>query len=322
MLGTSGCTLAANLKGSPESSDKGIRLIPSMEETWIRADFKSYGRLQGTSGDILRSTQEVLARELGLSLAAFLRTSVIAEFKEIGEHPFGELGSEDGSKSCVGSALVRPDDRRLLVELDYAVLYPLIGIALGAKMGSFVTPERKPTDIEHQVISILFRLILAEAYRGWLPLIKTQLETVTLEVERGMSRAFQASDAVLVIRFGLTIGEHAGVLSLMVPPDLFQNAAVADEAVQREKPEMAGSREANLQLMLPAKVSVDVWLDGSQMRLRDLLQLREGQVVKLDHPVERRAVCTLNGQAGFKGQIVSTGARRAFMVEEAFPAHS
>jgi flagellar motor switch protein FliM len=53
------------------------------------------------------------------------------------------------------------------------------------------------------------------------------------------------------------------------------------------------------------------------MQLRDLLQLREGQIVKLDHPVERKAVCTLNGKAGFNGQIVSTGARRAFMVEEA-----
>ena len=72
-----------------------------------------------------------------------------------------------------------------------------------------------------------------------------------------------------------------------------------------------------MQLMLPAKVNVDVWLDGSQMRLRDLLQLREGQIVKLDHPVERRAVCTLNGKQSFNGQIVSTGARRAFMVEEA-----
>ena len=74
------------------------------------------------------------------------------------------------------------------------------------------------------------------------------------------------------------------------------------------------------QLMLPARVFLDVWLDGSQMCLRDLLQLREGQIVKLDHPVERRAVCTLNGKTGFSGQIVSTGSRRAFMVEEGSPA--
>jgi flagellar motor switch/type III secretory pathway protein FliN len=71
--------------------------------------------------------------------------------------------------------------------------------------------------------------------------------------------------------------------------------------------------------MLPAKVAVDVWLDGCEMRLGDLLQLREGQIVKLDHPVERKVVCTLNGSTGYSGQIVSTGSRRAFLAEEFTP---
>jgi flagellar motor switch protein FliM len=201
--------------------------------------------------------------------------------------------------------------------LDYSVLYPLIGIALGAKSGSFTTPDRKPTDIELQVVNILFRLILSEAYRGWIPLTKTQLETVTIEIGRNSSRAFQATDSVLAVRFDLTVGEQTGRLLLIVPPQLFQAGIEAEEPPRREKTEMRGSAETTLQLMLPAKVTVDVWLDGSQMRLRDLLQLRAGQIVKLDHPVERRAVCTLNGKAGFSGQIVSTGAKRAFMVEEA-----
>jgi flagellar motor switch/type III secretory pathway protein FliN len=52
------------------------------------------------------------------------------------------------------------------------------------------------------------------------------------------------------------------------------------------------------------------------MRLGELLHLREGQIVKLDHPVEGKVVCTLNGSAGFSGQIVSTGSRRAFLVED------
>jgi flagellar motor switch/type III secretory pathway protein FliN len=244
-----------------------------MESTWTKADFRSYGKLQGASGDLLRSTQEVLARELGLSLSAFLRCSVTSIFKDAEEHPFGDLQKEE-SHSCLGTALVRPDDR------------------------------------------ILFRLILSEAYRGWVPLIKTQLETVTVEIGRGSSRAFHSTDSVLVVRFDLTVGEHTGRLSLIVPPQLFQSTVDAEEPVRREKTDLSASAESTLRLMLPAKVTVNVWLDGSQMRLRDLLQLREGQIVKLDHPVERKAVCTLNGKAGFSGQIVSTGARRAFMVEE------
>jgi flagellar motor switch protein FliM len=127
---------------------------------------------------------------------------------------------------------------------------------------------------------------------------------------------------MLVVRFDLTVGDHTGQLSLVVPPQLFQNAAETDQPIRREKTEISGSAETILQLMLPARVTVDVWLDGSQMRLGDLLQLREGQIVKLDHPVERRAVCTLNGKSGFSGQIVSTGAHRAFMVEQATGAQS
>ena len=287
-----------------------------MESTWTKADFRSYGKLQGASADLLRSTQEVLGRELGLSLSAFLRCSVTSVFQEVEERPFGDPQDAE-SQSCLGAALVRPDDRSLLIELDYSVLYPLIGIALGAKIGSFNSPDRKPTDIELQVVNILFRLILSEANRGWLPLTKTQLETVTIDISRNPSRAFRPTDAVLVVRFELKVGDHSGRLSLTVPPQLFQSPAESPEPARPEKTEMPGAAEATLQLMLPATVTLDVWLDGSQMRLRDLLQLREGQIVKLDHPVERRAVCTLNGKTGFSGQIVSTGARRAFMVEEA-----
>lgn len=292
-----------------------------MESTWTKADFRNQPKLQGASGDLLRSSQQLLARELGLSLSAFLRCAVALTFKDAAEHPFAELRSDE-SQSCLAVALVRPGDHSLLVELDYSVLYPLIGIALGAKIGSFATPERKPTDIELQVVNILFRLILAEAYRGWLPLTKSQVETVALQVAGAPSRVFQASDSMLAMRFELTLGEHVGCLSLIVPLQLFQNAVAAEEPVKREKSEKPGSAEAAVQLMLPAKVTLDVWLDGSQMRLRDLLQLREGQVVKLDHPLDRRAVCTLNGEAGFSGQIVSTGNRRAFMVEDASASQS
>jgi flagellar motor switch protein FliM len=291
-----------------------------MESTWTKADFRNYGKLQAASGDLLRSTQEVLGRELGLSLSAFLRCSVTSLFKSAEECCFGDI-QKDGRQSCLGTVLVRPEDRNLLVELDYSVLYQLVGIALGAKMGSFASPDRKPTDIELQVVNILFRLILSEAYRGWIPLIKTQLETVTVEIERGPSRVFHSTDSVLVIRFDMTVGEHTGALSLILPPQLFQSAVDAQQPLRRDKASVSGSGEG-LQLMLPAKVAVDVWLDGSQMCLRDLLQLREGQILRLDHPVERKAVCTLNGKAGFNGQIVSTGARRAFMLDEATGTHS
>jgi flagellar motor switch protein FliM len=305
-----------DVKCLPAKADLRNTAHSLMETNWTRAQLSSNHKLQGASGDVLRAGHELLGRELALSLSAFLRCTVAIAYSGGEELGFGERPSRE-TPFCAGSALIRPNDQPLLIELDHSVLFPLIGIALGAKPGSFAIPARKPTDIELQVVNILYRLILSEAYRAWEPLVKVKMETVTLEIDQAQARPFQAIDQTFSARFDLKIGDRVGQLSLVTRPDLFAQALAMDEPRRRETPEPRGPVEATLELLLPAKVALDVWLDGSHMCLQDLMQLREGQVITLDHPVERKANCTLNGTTGFTGQIVSTGSRRAFLVEEA-----
>ncbi|MGP0075345.1 MAG: FliM/FliN family flagellar motor switch protein [Bryobacteraceae bacterium] len=286
-----------------------------MESNLTKAEFRVTSKLQGVPGELVRLANEALAKELTISLSAFLRTSVTATYSSGGEISFGEFPVAD-SRACFGLALVRPDDRKLILVGEYSVLLPLVGIALGAKAGSFGTVERKPTEIELQVVGLLYRMILSDAYRCWATLMATPLETVTLEFEPAPSRILPATDPVFAARFELTAGEQVGQLTLLAPPDLFATVVEEQEPAPVEKPETTVSLEATLELLMGGRVAMQVWLEGSEMRLGDLLRLGEGQIVRLDHPVERRAVCTLNGVSSFSGQIVSTGQRRAFQVED------
>jgi|ERR1700678_1056157 len=284
------------------------------ESNWTKAEFRVSSKLQGVPGELVRMANETLARELSISLSAFLRMSVTATHSGGGEISFGEFPVAD-SRACFGLAVVRPDDRKLVLVTEYSVLLPLVGVALGAKAGSFGVVDRKPTEIELQVVSMLYRMILADAYRSWATLMETPLETSTLEFEPAPSRILPATQPVFAARFELTAGEQVGQLTLLVPPDLF-TVVTEEEPVPVEKPETSVSVEATLELLLGGQVAMQVWLDGSEMRLGDLLRLHEGQIVRLDHPVERRVACTLNGVSSFNGQIVSTGQRRAFQVED------
>jgi len=286
-----------------------------MEPTWTKVDFRNPAGGETASPDRLRSVHEALARDLAMSLSTFLRSSVTASYASCREMLFGDVLKER-APACFGLALVRPRNCRLLLRVDYSVLFPIVGIALGAKPGSFSSPDRKPTEIELQVVNLLFRLLLADAYRAWSGPLKTPLETVTLEKEERPSRTFAGTDQVLITSFALSVGEHAGQFSLVAPATLFAGVLEQDDALSVPQPDSEGSPDTIIELMLPANVSLDVWLDGAQVRLGDLLHLAEGQIVKLDHPVERKAVCTLNGKTGFLGQIVSTGSRRAFMLED------
>jgi flagellar motor switch protein FliM len=285
------------------------------ESNLTKAEFRVTSKLQGVPGELVRMANETLARELTISLSAFLRTTVTATHTSAGEISFGEFPMAD-SKACFGLSIVRPNDRKLILVVEYSILLPLVGVALGAKAGSFGAVDRKPTEIELQVVSLLYRMILSDAYRSWATLMEAPLETVSLEFEPAPSRILPPTEPVFAARFDLAAGEQVGQLTLLVPPDLFATVVAEEEPVAVEKPESSVSVEATLDLLLGAQVGIDVWLAGSEMRLGDLLRLQEGQIVRLDHPVERRAVCTLNGISRFSGQIVSTGRRRAFQVEE------
>jgi flagellar motor switch protein FliM len=285
------------------------------ETNLTKAEFRVSSKLEGVPGELVRLANEALARELSISLSAFLRTSITANHTMGGEISFGEFPVAD-NRACFGSVLVRPDDRKLVLVVEYSVLLPLVGIALGAKPGSFSALDRKPTEIELQVVGLLYRMILSDAYRCWATLMTTPLETVTLEFEPAPSRILPATDPVFAARFELTAGDQTGQFTILAPPDLFTSVVAEEQAAPVEKPETDVSVEATLELLLGGRVAIDVWLEGSEMRLGDLLRLREGQVVRLDHPVERTAVCTLNGVSSFSGQIVSTGQRRAFQVED------
>ena len=286
-----------------------------MESNWTKAEFRVSSKLQGVPGELVRMANETLARELTISQSAFLRTSVVATNTGGGEISFGEFPVAD-SRACFGLAVVSPNERKLVLVVEYSVLLPLVGVALGAKAGSFGEVDRKPTEIELQVVSLLYRMILSDAYRSWATLMETPLETVTLEFEPAPSRILPATEPVFAARFDLSAGEQVGQLTLLAPPDLFTTAVAEEEAAAPEKPETSVSVEATLELLLGGQVALQVWLDGSEMRLGDLLRLHEGQIVRLDHPVERRVACTLNGVSGFNGQIVSTGQKRAFQVED------
>jgi flagellar motor switch protein FliM len=292
----------------------GEGLASNMESNWTKAEFRTKGKLQGVPGELVRLANETLSRELTINLSAFLRTSITAAYLGGGEIPYGEFPVSE--IQCFGSALARPDDRKLLVVMQHSVLLPLVGIALGAKAGTFGTEERKPTEIELQVVSLLYRLILSDAYRNWATLTHLPLETVSLEFDPAPARILAPTEPVFAARFEITVGEQTGQLTLLTPPELFATVLAEDEdPARREQPEPA-SVDATMEMLMAGQVAVSVWLDGAQMRLGDLLRLQEGQIVRLDHPVERRAVCALNGQTNFSGQIVSTGQRRAFQVEE------
>jgi len=285
-----------------------------MDTSWVKAEFGNANRRDGAAAGQVRLANEAFARDLGLNLSAFLRAPVNASYKSVEQCAFGDFLNDD-DRSSFAVVLTRPREHKLVLRLDYDLLFPLIGIALGAKAGAFASPGRKPTEIELQVATLIFRLILTEAFRAWAPVIHAHLEALTVEVEPTPSCILPATELVCTTELEISAADCTGKLILATPASLFASSPEGNTA----QPEATSGPEGApkiLGLMMSAQVNLEIWLDSSEIRLGDLLHLQAGQIVKLDHSAGKRVAATLNGKRGFEGQIVSTGARRGFLIEE------
>ena len=72
------------------------------------------------------------------------------------------------------------------------------------------------------------------------------------------------------------------------------------------------------QLLTAVNLDVEVRLDGSTIFTRDLLDLRPGDVLMLNHPLNREAVALVNGNPKFRGDVSVLDNSSRFKVSGAF----
>src|SRR5437773_5368900 len=105
-------------------------------------------------------------------------------------------------------------------------------------------------------------------------------------------------------------------MNLAVPTEILTMQGEDDAQSVPRKVEASEAEQARIvDLLREAKFTLEANLAGPMLRVRDLLELKEGNVLTFDHPIEQPLDGLLNGKRKFAGQIVSTGKKKAFQIE-------
>ena len=84
----------------------------------------------------------------------------------------------------------------------------------------------------------------------------------------------------------------------------------------------AGEQVRILRMLREGSLTLEARLEGPTLTVEDLLGLSEGHLLTFDYPVERPVELLVNGTHKFVGQMVSTGRKRACVVEKVLPVPS
>jgi flagellar motor switch protein FliM len=281
-------------------------------------DFRRPDRIAKDQLRAIHLLHENFARSLGSSLSAYLRAYVIVNLVSVEQLSYMEFSRCLPSPSCLVSLCMRPFDGNAVLELNPALVFPVLEMLLGGSGKSGAKITREITEIEQSVLQGLLRIILHDLKEAWQAVSAIDFSIEKHETEPQLLQILAPNEAVVAISVEVRIGETSGMMNLGLPSIIIKMLRQKfDQQWSVRKSESTEAEQVRmLHLIKPAPLRLDARLQGQTLTVDDMLKLSEGDVLVFDYPVDRRLDCLVNGKLKLTGKIVVTDRKKAFLVEE------
>jgi flagellar motor switch protein FliM len=312
---------------SQEEIDKVFRNLRDSEDDdpAKRAQPYDFRRPDRIAKDQLRAIHllhENFSRSLASSLSAYLRTYVLVNLVSVEQLSFMEFSQCLPSPTCLVALGMKPFEGSAVLELNPALVFPIIEMLLGGNAKSPLKVTREITEIEQSVMDGIFRIILQDLKSAWHTVTPMEFSVVARETEPQLLRILAPNEAVVAVSIEVRIGENTGMMNIGVPSIVIkmlrhkfdqQWSVRKSESTEDEKSRM-------LRLIRPAMLHLDGRLAGPTLSVSDLMDLQEDDILSFDYPVGRFVDLSISGKLKFRGHVVVAGGKRAFQIEEAHKA--
>jgi len=265
----------------------------------------------------LRAVHERYAASLATALSAFLRSDFQAALQDLSVQTSGGFQAALPSPTCLMLFRLHPRDERMYLHLNCATVFGLLELLLGGKNGPDPAASRNLTEIEWSLLEEVVRVMLRPLGEAWQQFATVEFEVESLVSEPGLMThgdpSLPPSQPMIRAAFDLRYGEHSGALEIAAPQSFFDAAGISPEQKLSGDFSEPDARE-KLALLAEAGISLEVRLEGPLLPVADLMNLKPGQVIKLDHPLDQPLMGVVNGALALQGAVVSSGKNRAFQV--------
>lgn len=283
-------------------------------------DFRRPDRIAKDQLRAIHVLHENFARTVGSSLSAYLRAYAVVNLVSVEQLSFIEFTQCLPSPSCIVSLGMTPYDGNALLEINPALVFPILEMLLG---GSGKTPSkinREVTEIEQSILDSIFRIILNDLRTAWHQVTTIQFNIEAFETEPQLLQILAPNEAVVAISMEVRIGDSIGMLNLGIPSIVIKMLRQKfDQQWSVRKTQATEDEHRRLfRLIKPSNMKLDARLTGPTLKVEDLLAIEPDQVLAFDFPLDKSLDLILNGKLKYRGQIVSTGRKRAFQVDELF----
>ena len=258
------------------------------------------------SKDHLRALQDLhreFSRQISLVLTAYLRMHIDIDVVSTDQLTYDEFMRSMPSPITIGIFELNPLPGQILLGLSFEVLSCIVDRMLGG-VGLSENKQRELTDIEEALSKKVIERTVKTLESAWSNIVPVQGQVIGLDNSYQMIQVATSGEIVALITFEVQIaGKYFGLISLCFPYPVLENVLIhlSTQHIFQTKGLVATTEERQkmIQKLNTSKVDLSVLFGSCKISLDEFLDIKEGDILKLDNKLSEDLVVKVNNEKKF-----------------------
>ncbi|MFH0920096.1 MAG: flagellar motor switch protein FliM [Fibrobacterota bacterium] len=279
-------------------------------------DFRRPDRVSKDQMRTLQNLHEGYARLFSTTMTSYLRTLVEIELVSVDQLTYSEFIMSISNPSCIYVFQMEPLEGNAIFEINPALVFYMVDRLFGGQ-GKSLEQNRELTSIEESVMLKIAERALSDLKDVWEHIGIFNPKIVHYETNPQFVQVAPPSETVILVSLEVRMQNGSGLLSLCFPFMVLESIIGKLSGESWMKAQRVSTRETEKVVRKEIEsrtIRVTAEIGNLTLSVRDLLQLKKGDVLLTDRNVDSRLGIRLNSQLKMEGKPGLVGRRKAIQI--------
>lgn len=280
-------------------------------------DFRRPDKFSKDQIRTIEMMHESFARHFGADLSGYIRTIAEVSVTSVKQLTYQEYSERIPNPTSIAVFSVEPLKGLCVFEINPSIIFPIIDRVLGGQ-GEAIAKPRELTDLEQAIVGKIIEKGFTNLKDSWHRIVDFDPEIKARETNPQFIQIVAPNEMCLNLNFEIKIKEHVGAMSMCIPymviePVLYKLSAKQWFTLSKE--EMSEETQNILNDKVKKTwVPVFVNVGATELRMKDVIGLKVGDIVKLDTGVKDELLIRVENRPMFYGKLGIKGKKKAIKV--------
>lgn len=303
--------------GSQDKGDlDGGELLPKRQVTLY--DFKRPNRVSREQLRAFRGIHDKMARNLSSQISSIMRSIVEIQLHSVDQMTYGEFLMSLPSPTSFNVFSMKPLDGSGVLEINPSIAFPMIDRLLGGR-GEPYECNREFSNIELNLLDTILRQIMQNIKDAWSSITEIFPAVEAKESSPSVVQIVAQNEIVIMVVMEIIIGHSNGMMNICYPVIALESvlSRLANRDLMLSETSSKKSRNKELQALIGgAVVNVSAILGSTKLSLLDILELKEGDIIRLDKVADDLVVVNIDDRDKYIGEIGLQRYRKTIKIKD------